>query len=63
MNMRTYTLYKKAISALFVFVLDVFDKYGVPVTIFFEVNEFQKFLEFDGELRKDLVYTPADKIR
>jgi len=40
-------------------ILAIAGKYGVPVTIMFEICEFMKYEEFDGDLQNDLGYSPA----
>lgn len=39
------------------------EKHQVPLTVFFEVEEYVAFLKFDKELTRDLGYSPAALIR
>lgn len=44
-------------------ILKICDKYSVPLTIMFEVNEYQKFIEYESELVNDLGYSPAQEMK
>ncbi|SCY73684.1 hypothetical protein [Desulfoluna spongiiphila] len=44
-------------------ILNICNKYSVPLTIMFEVNEYQKFVEYDLELNKKLGYSPAQEMK
>jgi len=43
-------------------ILSICDKYKVPLTIMFEVNEYLKYKEHEVELEKDLGYSPSKLI-
>lgn len=44
-------------------ILRICDKYSAPLTIMFEVNEYQKFVEYESELVQDLGYSPAKEMK
>lgn len=44
-------------------ILKICDEYSVPLTIMFEVNEYQKFVEYESELVRDLGYSPAQEMQ
>ena len=44
-------------------ILRICESHKVPLTIMFEVNEYEKFLTYEKELIKDLGYSPARMIR
>lgn len=44
-------------------ILKICDKFGVPMTIMFEICEYMKFKEFDAQLTEDLGYSPSTLIR
>ena len=44
-------------------ILSTCDKYGVPITIMFEINEYLKFEEFNDALVNDLGYSPASLVK
>ncbi len=44
-------------------ILNIFDKYGVPLTIMFELTEYFKFIEYDPHIKKDMGYSYADAVR
>ena len=44
-------------------ILEICDKYSVPLTIMFEVNEYHKFVEYESELVRDTGYSPAQEMK
>lgn len=44
-------------------ILEICDRHKVPLTIMFEVNEYQKFLKYESELSKNLGYSPAQEMK
>jgi len=44
-------------------ILRICDKYSAPLTIMFEANEYQKFVEYESELVQDLGYSPAKEMK
>lgn len=43
--------------------LDICDRYGVKMTIMFEVGEYWAFAGYDTQLRKNLGYSPSEQMR
>lgn len=44
-------------------ILQICDKYDIPLTIMFEVNEYMRFEEYNDFLLNDLGYSPANLIK
>ena len=41
----------------------VCERHGVPLVVYFEVEEYLAFERYAGELKRDLGYDPAERIR